>query len=188
MMSIFTPVGILLTVVIIALLISLVVMLRISTKVTNNNARLIDEMAQLSQSARRQEEPQKLGTAESTATAQQNGDQFSLFDRQMDEHRLYCQPDIDLKTTSLTLGLTQRSILQLLKDSEGSPTFTEYIAHKRMTYASQLLKEKPNWNIDAIGREAGIMSDATFRRLFRKHFGMSPSEYREQNRSVIIIH
>jgi AraC-like DNA-binding protein len=64
----------------------------------------------------------------------------------------------------------------------GDLTFTEYITNKRLAYACQLLEDKPNWNIDAIAHEAGILSDATFRRLFRKHYNMSPSEYREQRR------
>lgn len=184
-----TPVGVLVTVVILALLVSLVIMLRISSKMADSNARLIDRVTSLEQSTQQQEQPSPLHQQPPAAVVQgslpvdmPNSELYHWFDRQMDELRLFCQPDIDLKTTAQTLGLTQRSILQMLKTAEVNLTFTEYITDKRLAYACQLLEDKPNWNIDAIAHEAGILSDATFRRLFRKHYNMSPSEYREQRR------
>ena len=184
-----TPVGVLVTVVILALLVSLVIMLRISSKMADSNARLIDRVTSLEQSTQQQEQPSPLPKQQPATVAQgslpadmTNDELYRWFDNRMDELRLFCQPDIDLKTTAQTLGLTQRSILQMLKTAEGNLTFTEYITNKRLAYACQLLEDKPNWNIDAIAHEAGILSDATFRRLFRKHYNMSPSEYREQRR------
>jgi len=184
-----TPVGVLVTVVILALLVSLVIMLRISSKMADSNARLIDRVTSLEQSTQQQELPSPLPQQQPATVAQgslpadmTNDELYRWFDNRMDELRLFCQPDIDLKTTAQTLGLTQRSILQMLKTAEGNLTFTEYITNKRLAYACQLLEDKPNWNIDAIAHEAGILSDATFRRLFRKHYNMSPSEYREQRR------
>ena len=190
-----SPVGVLVTVVILALLVSLIIMLRISSKMADSNARLIDRVTSLEQSTQQQEssdvsqKPSDL-PQEQLATVLQNGlptdmtndELYHWFDGRMDALRLFCQPDIDLKTTAQTLGLTQRSILQMLKTAEVNLTFTEYITNKRLAYACQLLEDKPNWNIDAIAHEAGILSDATFRRLFRKPYNMSPSEYREQRR------
>jgi len=181
--TILSPVGVLVTMVILALLVSLVIMLRISSKVADNNARLIDRVTTLEHSALHQEQsatsvPQGNSPADLT-----DYELYRWFDAQMDELRLYCQPEIDLKTTAQTLGLTQRSIIQTLKTMGNPPlTFTEYITNKRLAYACTLLQDRPHWNIDAVARETGIMSDATFRRLFRKYYGMSPSEYREQKR------
>jgi AraC-like DNA-binding protein len=184
-----SPVGVLVTVVILALLVSLIIMLRISSKMADSNARLIDRVTSLEQSTQQQEQPSPLPQQQPATVAQgslpadmTNDELYRWFDNRMDELRLFCQPDIDLKTTAQTLGLTQRSILQMLKTAEVNLTFTEYITNKRLAYACQLLEDKPNWNIDAIAHEAGILSDATFRRLFRKHYNMSPSEYREQRR------
>jgi len=188
--TILSPVGVLLTMVISALLVSLVVMLRISSKMADNNARLIDRVTTLEQSAIQQSQqpaPQQQPSEEepqgSLPADMSTDDLYRWFDSRMDELHLFCQPDIDLKTIAQTLGITQRSILQMLKTTESTPpTLSEYMTCKRLAYACQLLKDKPNWNIDAIAREAGIQSDATFRRLFRKYYGMSPSEYRERHR------
>ena len=178
--TILSPVGVLLTMVILALLVSLAVMLRISSRMADNNARLIDQVTTLELSAKQQAQQPSLQQPPTEAT--QNC-LYRWFDSRIDELRLFCQPDIDLKTTSQTLGITQRSIQQMLKTTESAPpTFSEYLTSKRLAYSCQLLKEKPNWNIDAVAHEAGIQSDATFRRLFRKYYGMSPSEYRERQR------
>lgn len=189
--TILSPVGVLVTMVILALLVSLVIMLRISSKVADNNARLIDRVTSLEHSALHQEQsatsvPQGNSPADLT-----DHELYRWFDAQMDELRLYCQPEIDLKTTAQTLGLTQRSIIQTLKTMGNPPlTFTEYITNKRLAYACTLLQDRPHWNIDAVARETGIMSDATFRRLFRKYYGTSPSEYREQKRqnALKVVH
>jgi len=169
--------------VIVALLLSLVVMLHISSKMADSNARLVDRVASLEQAALHAAGCQTPVQTQPTVVGEMNGsEQYRWFDQQVDRLRLYCQPDIDLKTTAQTLGLTQRAIIQLLKEAEGAPTFSEYVTAKRLAYACQLLDEKYNWNINAVAREAGILSDATFRRLFRKHYGVSPSEYRERLR------
>ena len=178
-----TPVGVLVTLVILALLISLIITLRISSKVADNNARLVEKVTSLEQPAQLQEPTLSSASQDRLPTDMTDNELYRWFDTQTDELRLYCQPDIDLKTVAQTLGITQCSIIQMLKRTEDkSLTFTEYITRKRLAYACQLLKEKPNWNIDAVAREAGIVSDATFRRLFRKHYGMAPSEYRDRQR------
>lgn len=48
-----------------------------------------------------------------------------------------------------------------------------------MEYAAKLLKEKPNYTIEAIGTESGVPIRQTFHRLFVKKFGMTPAEYRK---------
>ena len=184
MTAIFTPVGFLVTMVIVALLLSLLVMLRISSKVADNNAILTERITSLELSAQHHEQTAAdEQQPNSSSSDMPNHDLFEWFDGQMDKQRLYCQTDIDLKTTAQILGMTQRSIIQMLKTAiDAPPTFTEYITWKRLSYARKLLEDKQNWTIEAVARESGIKSDATFRRLFRKHYGMSPSEYRERKR------
>lgn len=47
-----------------------------------------------------------------------------------------------------------------------------------MDYAAKILKEKPNYSIEAVAKECGISVRQTFYRLFQKKFGMTPVEYR----------
>ena len=57
-------------------------------------------------------------------------------------------------------------------------SFNNYINNLRMDYAAEILKEKPNYSIEAIAKECGISVRQTFYRLFQKKFGMTPVEYR----------
>lgn len=56
--------------------------------------------------------------------------------------------------------------------------FNNYINELRMERAAKLLKEKPNYSIEAIAQECGVPVRQTFYRLFAKKFGMTPAEYR----------
>ena len=48
-----------------------------------------------------------------------------------------------------------------------------------MLGAAKLLKEKPNYSIEAIAQECGVPVRQTFYRLFSKKYGMTPADYRD---------
>ena len=48
-----------------------------------------------------------------------------------------------------------------------------------MERAAKLLKEKPNYSIEAIAQECGVSVRQTFYRLFSKKYGMTPADYRD---------
>ena len=54
-----------------------------------------------------------------------------------------------------------------------------YINSKRMLYAIALMKEHPEYTMNAIAEACGIKSATTFIRIFKNAFGMTPSEYRK---------
>ena len=60
----------------------------------------------------------------------------------------------------------------------------EVVAESRMEQACQLLK-KGNLKIAEISELSGYGSEAAFSRRFTRHFGMSPSQMREQSRAEI---
>ena len=190
------PITILVGTVIAALIISLFISLRISSRITKRHEQMAGRIRQLEENAARQAsetdndsptpiERLQLDAQQMTATCDMDDSQLlTWLDHKMDELLLYCQPDIDLKTASLATGLSQRRIQQVLREYEGitPPTFTEYVTTKRIQQACRLLTDQPNWSIDAVGREVGFTSIATFRRQFNRLLGMSPSEFRNRMR------
>lgn len=104
---------------------------------------------------------------------------MAWIDRRIDELGLHTNPDIRLKDIAMALGITQRRILQALKARTEDNTLAEYLTTKRLNTACHLLVEQPNWKIEAVASEAGFGAVTTFRTIFRKHFGISPSQYRE---------
>lgn len=60
-------------------------------------------------------------------------------------------------------------------------TPTQYIIHLRLTNAMHLM-ENTDYNIEQIAEAVGYDNPSYFRRLFRKHTGMSPSEYKQRHK------
>lgn len=105
-------------------------------------------------------------------------------DRRIEELGLHTNPKVTLKDIAMALGLTQRRIKQAIKTRKGDNTLSEYITSKRLATACRLLVEQPNWTVEAVAEEAGFGAASTFRTIFRKHFGVSPSQYREAKRLI----
>ncbi|UHA72782.1 AraC family transcriptional regulator [Paenibacillus sp. 481] len=59
-------------------------------------------------------------------------------------------------------------------------TVQDYIARERIERAARLLRSNPHESITEIAMACGFGSPSVFARAFRKRFGVSASEYREQ--------
>ena len=103
---------------------------------------------------------------------------MAWMDAKMEELALYQQPDVDLKTASAALGISQRKILRLLKSQPQYGTFSTYLTEKRLAKACSLLRSHPEYTIEAICLDAGFRSRRTFQTVFKTHLGIIPSEYR----------
>lgn len=99
-------------------------------------------------------------------------------DDKMEETMLYRQPDVNLKSASETLGISQRRIMRLMKSQAQYGTFSVYLTEKRLTKACELLKEHPEFTIEGICLDVGFSTRRAFQRIFKERMGMSPSEYR----------
>ena len=75
-------------------------------------------------------------------------------------------------------GLTERSFLRRFRQATGLPPL-EYVQTLRIEEAKQLL-ETGDTPLDDVATEVGYAEPASFRRLFRRMVGISPSTYRRQ--------
>ena len=71
----------------------------------------------------------------------------------------------------------------MLFESEGT-TFTEYVLEQRLTCAYHMLADsaRHDWTISAIAFEVGFGNLSYFNRVFRRRFGMTPSDARRAGR------
>ena len=106
-------------------------------------------------------------------------------DVQMGESHMYANPDLTLKDIAQRLGLTQKRIRQLLKDDERYGRLYDYLTEKRVLYASELIKENPQWSMDAVSKEAGFVSRTTFQTEFKKRIGVTPAQYRQHTQNEV---
>ena len=72
-----------------------------------------------------------------------------------------------------------KNVLANIVSKYTSMNVSGYINSKRMIYAISLMKEHPEYTMNAIAEACGIKSPATFIRNFKNAFGMTPSDYRK---------
>ncbi|VXB93946.1 DNA-binding response regulator [Pseudomonas sp. 8AS] len=87
---------------------------------------------------------------------------------------------IDQKDLAQRCGMTPFRFCRLFKETLGQG-FMEYILHKRMDFARELLSNS-QMPITNIGYEAGFKDPSYFARVFKQLLGCTPSEYRSECR------
>lgn len=106
-------------------------------------------------------------------------DLMAWIDQKMDETHLFTDTDLSLKTMANSLGLTQQRLGTLFKNNPKYTSLGDYLNEKRVLLACRLLSEKPNYTIEAIGKEAGFGSRRTFQMEMKRRLGITPLQYRQ---------
>ena len=107
----------------------------------------------------------------------------AMYDRLCHEivsRRLYLNPDFNKSELMKEIHVPAYKFAALFRKFGGC-SFTQYLQDCRIDYAINLMHEHPQWSMDAVAREAQ-MSKTSFFRQFQKKYGMSPSNYIEQER------
>ena len=106
-------------------------------------------------------------------------------DQEMDERQLYTDTNLSLKTMAKALGLTQKRLGALFKNNEKYNSLGDYLNEKRFLLGCRLLREKPNWTIEAVGSEAGFGGRRTFQMDVKRRLGITPLQYRQGVESAL---
>ena len=134
---------------------------------------VVDEVSQLREQTRPHREHIEL-TADMT-----DEELMAWIDEQMDETRLFKDPDMTVKTMAKALGLTQKRLGGLFKNHPKYNSLGDYLNEKRVLYACRLLREEPHWTIEAVGTEAGFGGRRTFQTEVKRRLGVTPLQYRQ---------
>lgn len=98
----------------------------------------------------------------------------------MRNQKLYLQPDISLTKLSQALNTSPNYVSQTLNESLGY-NFFDYINKWRITEALPLILEGKKSVLD-IAMEVGFNARSSFYTAFKQHTGVTPGEYRKQNK------
>lgn len=109
------------------------------------------------------------------------GGQYSAVVRQaIGFIHLHYQEDLTVQDIAAHCGVTAAKISALF-NKEMNTTIPAYITQHRLSQATQLLLQGEVL-ISKIGSMVGIVDHSYFTKLFKKQYGMSPSEYRKQGK------
>ena len=86
--------------------------------------------------------------------------------------------DFNVDMLTQEVGISRAQLHRKMKDLTGIST-SEFIRNIRLEQAARLLKEQ-KVNITQVAYAVGFSNLAHFSTVFRKHFGVSPSEYAER--------
>ena len=93
------------------------------------------------------------------------------------EHNL-ANEEFNLESASSQLFFSANYVRQIFKQKTGEG-FTEYLTQKRMERAGELLQNPTN-KIQDVAQSTGYSSQRYFSSVFKKHYGCTPTEYRER--------
>ena len=86
--------------------------------------------------------------------------------------------DFNVETLCSEVGISRAQLHRKMKEMTGLST-SEFIRNIRLEQAARLLKEQ-KINVTQVAYTVGFSNLAHFSTIFRKHFGVSPSEYATQ--------
>jgi two-component system response regulator YesN len=93
-------------------------------------------------------------------------------------HERFADPGLSLELASEQVGLSAGYIGKLFKHVTGL-SFNDYVSNIRLNKAKILLVETTD-SVAQIGECVGIFNVSYFSTLFKKKYGMTPSQFREQ--------
>jgi YesN/AraC family two-component response regulator len=85
--------------------------------------------------------------------------------------------DISLETVAQAVHMSTFYFCKQFKKGTGL-SFTDYLGRVRVEKAKQMLLN-PNARVSEVAFDAGFQSITHFNRIFKKHAGQAPTEYRE---------
>ena len=110
-------------------------------------------------------------------------DKSDAFVRNVDKYiQKHLGDDLSLVTLSEKVYLNPSYLSRRYKELTGK-NITDTITEARMTRAAQLLDDE-QFKVRNVAEMVGFASAAHFSRVFKKHTGMTPQEYRDNSRSV----
>ena len=154
---------------------------RYSRELAEKNLQLYERIRQLEQ---HEEEALETLAAQPEETLSKNQQLYRRLCELMKRPDIYTNADTNHATLASLLGTNHTYVYAALRECAGL-TPADFINLYRIRHAAKLLSTT-NEPIGLIIEQSGITSRATFSRIFREHYSMSPTEYRNAAKRVEI--
>lgn len=101
-------------------------------------------------------------------------------DKLLIKNKGFLNPNLTLDIVAKKINVSKSHLSKII-NSELDSSFTDYINGLRIEQTKNYLENTQfsNYTLEAIGLEAGFNSKSTFNKAFKKHTGLTPSEYKK---------
>ncbi|MCX7680229.1 MAG: helix-turn-helix transcriptional regulator [Spirochaetes bacterium] len=99
----------------------------------------------------------------------------------MDTEKIFLEPTITLAEMSQKLQITPHQLSQLLNE-HCKMRFNHFINRYRIEEAKKILLNEKDANIISVAFHVGFNSKSSFNKIFKQYTGITPSEYKMQNK------
>ncbi|MBK3517518.1 ligand-binding sensor domain-containing protein [Carboxylicivirga marina] len=116
-------------------------------------------------------------------------DKLSIADKQridelrklMEKEEVYLNPELSLKDLASQLNCSANTLSSVFNDLLNQ-NFYDYVNNYRVEHVKAMLnnKDMAHYTLLSIGFDSGFNSKSSFYRIFKKHTGLTPSEYQKQ--------
>lgn len=103
---------------------------------------------------------------------------FFTIDETIKSEKLYTNLYLQRQDIIDRFGISRHTLNKLLNAHAKGQSFPSYINSIRLTEALHLLKSEPGMSITSVAEAVGL-TPANLRELFKRHFGITPTEYRK---------
>lgn len=116
------------------------------------------------------------------ALGQKDQQQYQRILETLRKERLYARPGLTLRHVADALPMREYRLRDFINKTLGYRNFNQFVNAFRLELACEKLSLPPNDKvlISAIAWDLGYSSPSTFNKVFKKRFGVTPSEFRKQ--------
>ena len=124
------------------------------------------------------EEPDEVGESGELEESETNSALFDTIDTAIRMEHLYANASLQRQDICTRFRITRHTLNNLLAQHVGSSSFPQYINNIRMEEALPMLRDNTSMTITAIATAVGF-TPANFREQFKRQYGVTPQEYRQ---------
>ena len=107
---------------------------------------------------------------------------FRRFDKQVHSHTLYLNYNYGRDDYSRIMGVDKNRFAAIIKEYGGGNIST-YLSNLRLEYSVGLLLSNENMSVKEIAFRSAFPNSATYYRLFKEKYGISPNTYRSNSKN-----
>lgn len=122
------------------------------------------------------------GEAGDAPQSQEDYNRFADMDRRIISDRLFLLPGCNRDMIADKCGLPKPAVSSLVQQFAHC-SVGEYVCRLKVEYSVSLIKQHPDWTIEAIGYASGFNSRSTYYQHFNRVFGITPAQYASQQHS-----